>query len=184
VKIELNPLKWFDRHLVPVVTPAVVGSLQQSKPVKAVEDVMGFFSKIASALHTFGAWAEKEWTVIYSSAPTIEQVAAAVLKYAGPALSTVVTAEAGGPAGALVAKALSDAQAGLLAASSLIYDFGAHPSVVGSIKAVQTNLSALLSAGHITNATSVATVTKVVNELDSLSQAIPLANAAAAVAVA
>lgn len=140
---------------------------------------MGFFSKIASAVHTFASWAEKEWTVIYSAAPKIEQVAAAVLKYAGPALATVVAAEAGAPAGALVAKGIADAQSGLLAASSLIYDFGATPSVTGTINAVKNNLGALLAADHITNATSVSTVTKVVNELDTLAQAIPQATGAA-----
>lgn len=145
---------------------------------------MGFFAKIASAVHTFAAWAEKEWTVVYSEAPKIEQIAASVLKYAGPALATVVTAEAGAPAGALVAKGIAEAQSGLLAASALIYDFGATPTVVGTINAVKSNLSTLLAAGHVSNPNSVGTVTKVVTELDNLAQAIPLATAAATATVA
>ena len=140
---------------------------------------MGFFSKIASAVHTFAAWAEKEWTVVYNEAPKIEQVAAGILKYAGPALAEVAAAEAGAPAGALVAKVVADAQAGLLAASGLIYDFGAKPSVVGTINAVKNNLGTLLSAGHVSDPNSVTTVTRVVTELDNLAQAIPLATAAA-----
>ena len=121
-----------------------------------------------STLHTFGAWAEKELAALVGKAPAVEQVIASVLKYAGPALQTVVTAEAGAPAGELVGKAVADAQAGLTAASGLIYDFGASPSFASVVSSVQSNLSALLSAGHVTNSNSVATVTKVVTELGSL----------------
>lgn len=125
-----------------------------------------------SSLHTFGAWCEKELTILVGKAPAVEQVAASVLKYAGPALQTIITAEAGAPAGALVGKVIADAQAGLAAASGLIYDFGATPSAGSVIASVQTNLASLLSAGHITNANSTATVTKVVNELAALATAL------------
>lgn len=121
-----------------------------------------------STLHTFGAWAEKELALLVGKAPAIEQTVASILKYAGPALQTVVTVEAGAPAGAIVGKVIGDAQAGLIAASGLIYDFGANPSVASVIGSVQTNLSALLSAGHVTNPNSVATVTKITTELGSL----------------
>jgi len=131
---------------------------------------------ILTALHTFGAWAERELAALVGHAPQIEQVAAAVLKYAGPALQTVVTVEAGAPAGALVGKVVADAQAGLIAASSLIYDFGATPTAGTVLASIQSNLGALLSAGHVTNANSVATVTKIVTELASLSTAITAAN--------
>lgn len=127
------------------------------------------FSKM---LHTFGAWAEKTLAAIIGKAPAIEQTAAAILKYAGPALQVVVSAEAGSAAGAEVAKVVADAQAGLTAASSLIYDFGAQPTFGSVVASVKTNLAALLSAGHITNSTSVATVTKVVTELDGLATAL------------
>jgi hypothetical protein len=130
-----------------------------------------------STLHTFGAWAEKELAALVGKAPAIEQVAASVLKYAGPALQTVVTAEAGAPAGALVGKSIADAQAGLTAASGLIYDFGATPSIASVVSSVENNLGALLTAGHITNPNSVATVTKVVTELGSLSTALTAAPA-------
>ena len=132
-----------------------------------------------TALHTFGAWAEKELAALVSKAPAIEQVAASVLKYAGPALQTVVTAEAGGAAGAVVGKVVADAQAGLVAASGLIYDFGASPTVASVVSSVESNLSALLSAGHITNSTSVATVTKITTELGSLATALTSATPAA-----
>jgi len=121
-----------------------------------------------TALHTFGAWAEKELALLVGKAPAIEQTAASILKYVGPALQTIVTVEAGAPAGAIVGKVVADAQASLIAASSLIYDFGASPTVASVVGSVQSNLAALLAAGHVTNATSVATVTKVTTELGSL----------------
>ena len=136
---------------------------------------MSIFDNIKAAEHTFAAWAEKEWAAVFKAAPKIESVLAATLKYAGPALQTVITAEAGAPAGAIVGKVIQDAQAGLVAASGLVYDFGATPTVGGVIGSIQSNLGDLLSAGHVTNAGSVATVTKVVNELTALAAAIPQA---------
>jgi len=136
---------------------------------------MSIFVNIANAAHSFAAWVEKEWTVVYKAEPKIEQILAAVLKYAGPALQMVVTAEAGGPAGAEVGKILADAQAGLLAASSLVCDFGASPTITGVLSSVQSSLGALLAAAKVTNPNSVAIVTRVVNELATLIAALPTA---------
>ena len=121
-----------------------------------------------SALHTFGAWAEKELQKLEGVAPTLERIAGTVLTYAGPALQTIVTADAGSAAGTLVGKVVSQAQADLLAASGLIQDFGATPTVGSIIGSVQTNLNSLLAAGHVSNPTSVSTVSKVVTELEQL----------------
>lgn len=155
----------------PVIIPAQVQ--QPSIPAKAEESkTMSIFSKIASAEHTFAAWAEKELAKLYSVAPTIEQMASTVLTYAGPALQTIVTADLGAAAGAVVGKVIQQAQSDLVAASSLIYDFGPSPSVSSILTAVKNNLAALLTAGHVTSATSVATVTKVTNELSTLATAI------------
>lgn len=135
---------------------------------------MSIFSKIIAAEHTFAAWAEKELEKLYSVTPKVEAVAAAVLKYAGPALQLVVTAEAGSAAGSLVGAVISEAQTDLIAASSLIYDFGANPTATSIINAVLKNLAALLTAGHITNAGSVSTVTKVLSSLGALAAALPV----------
>ena len=134
-------------------------------------------SIFSNAEHSFAAWAEKELAKIEAAAPTIERVAGTVLTYAGPALQTVVAAEAGAPAAAVVGKVIQQAQSDLTAASGLIYDFGATPSVASIVSGVQSNLGTLLTAGHVTNANSVATVTKVVNELGTLAAAMaPKAN--------
>jgi hypothetical protein len=133
---------------------------------------MSFFSAMANAEHTFAAWAEKTLEKMYNEAPKIEQIAGTVLTYVGPALQTVVTAYAGTPTGAIVGKVIGQAQSDLTAASGLIYDFGPHPSVSSIISSVQTNLSALLTAGHVTSTKSVDAVNKVNNELNVLVAAI------------
>lgn len=133
---------------------------------------MNIFSKITSAEHTFAAWAEKELAKLWTEAPKIEQVASSILTYAGPALQTIVTVEAGSAAGAIVGKVVAQAQADLTAAAGLVYDFGATPSVASVLTAVKNNLDALLSAGHVTNANSVNTVTKVTGEISALITAI------------
>lgn len=129
---------------------------------------MSIFKGIANVEHTFAGWAEKELSKLFKDAPKIEQVADAILTYVGPALQTVVTIEAGAPAGALVGKVIREAQSDLTAASGAMYDFGATPSVGSIINGVKDNLAALLAAGHVSNPASVANVNQVVNELDVL----------------
>ena len=142
---------------------------------------MSIFSKIASATHTFAAWAEQEWIKLFNAAPEIEHIADTVLKYAVPAISIIVGAEAGAPAGAAVSAIGAEAQKDLIAASGLIYDFGATPTAASVISGVQKDLAGLLSAGHVTNATNVANVNKVVNTLGALVGALtPAAPAAIA----
>lgn len=134
---------------------------------------------VISALHTFAGWFEKEWSALYKEQPKIDKILAATLKYVGPALQLVVTAEAGAPAGVFVGKVIGDAQAGLAAASGLVYDFGPSPTVGGVISSVNANLSGLLAADHITNPTSVANVTKIVSELAALEAALATPSTAA-----
>ena len=133
---------------------------------------MSIFSGIENIEHTFSGWAEKELGKLYGQAPKIEQVAGTVLTYVGPALQTVVSLEAGAPAGAIVGKVIQDAQSDLTAASGLVYDFGANPTIGSIIASVKTNLSALLTAGHVTNPASVAGVNQVIGELGILATAI------------
>lgn len=131
-----------------------------------------FFAGIEAAEHTFVSWAEKELGALHNAQPEIEAVVAAFLKYAGPALQTVVTVEAGGPAGAEVGKILADAQAALTAASGFVYDYGAVPSLASILGSVVNNLSGLLSASKISNPRSVSTVTTVISNLNVLVTAI------------
>lgn len=132
---------------------------------------MSIFSGIENIEHTFASWAEKELNKLYGQVPKIEQVAGTILTYAGPALQTVATLEAGAPAGTVVGKVVQRAQSDLTAASGLVYDFGANPTIGSIIAGVKTNLSALLTAGHVTNPTSIAGVNQVIGELGALATA-------------
>ena len=133
---------------------------------------MDIFSNIVNAEHSFASWAEKELLKVEGSAPSIERIADTVLTYVGPALQTVVTLEAGAPAGALVAKVIGTVQSDLTAASGLIQDFGATPGVTSVLKAVTTNLGALVAAAGIKDPKSVAAVNRVVSEINILAAAI------------
>lgn len=121
-----------------------------------------------SVFGNFKVWLESEWTKVFNEAPKIEQTVDTVLKYAVPAISIIVGAEAGAPAGNLVAAIGAEAQKDLLAVSGLVTDFGATPTASSIVSGVQANLNGLLTAGHITNTTSVSNVTKVVNTLGAL----------------
>ncbi len=129
---------------------------------------------------SFTGWAQKEWTKIFNEAPKIEALADTVLKYAIPAVSIIVGAEAGAPAGAAVSAIGSEVQKDLTAASGLIYDFGATPTAASIVSAAQSNLGTLLTDGHVTNPTSVSNVTKVINTLGELVSALPTAPTPAA----
>lgn len=137
---------------------------------------MSIFTGIANAEHTFAAWCEKEWTALYNEAPKLEQVADTTLKYASGALQIAASVEANNPAIADISKVLTTAQTGITAASGLIADFGATPTVTGILSGVSANLSGLLTAAHVTNAKSVAAVTKVVNETNTLVAALGAAS--------
>ncbi len=117
---------------------------------------------------SFTIWCKMEWTKVFNAAPKVEAIADTVLKYAVPAISIIVGAEAGQPAGALVAQIGAEAQRDLTAVSGLVYDFGATPTAASMVTGVQNNLQGLLTAGHITNTTSVTNVTKVVSTLSDL----------------
>lgn len=133
---------------------------------------MGLLTEIKNAEHSFAAFAEKEWVKLYNETPKLEQIVSTTLKYVGPALQMIVTAEAGAPAGALVGSVIKEAQSDLLAASSLIYDFGATPSVSSVFTGVNTDLSSLLTAGHVTDPKSVSAVNRVISEVEVLAAAI------------
>jgi hypothetical protein len=130
------------------------------------------FDGIVKAEKSTAAWFEAEYVKLHASAPTIVAIADKVLPYASLLLQTVIGAEAGAPAAAVAGKILSKAQADLDVANALIYDTGPTFTAAAAINAVQSNLEDLLSATQISNPTSVATVTKAINELGVLSTAI------------
>ena len=144
---------------------------------------MSIFSNIIATIKadekTTVAWFAKVYSKLYKAEPTVVAVADRVLPWAGMLLQSVVSLEAGAPAGALVGAGISEAQKDLDVAGAVIYDAGPTPEVSTLISSVQTNLTGLLTAGHISNATSVATTNKVIAELGNLVAAIPTPTATA-----
>ena len=126
---------------------------------------MSIFSAIATAEHTFVAWFEKELAAIKKVAPTLEQTADAGFKYATVVLGIIVAQV---PTGSEAEKVINEILSDLKVASAVVYDAGAHPNIGGLVQTIVTNLGALLSAGHISNAGTVSLITKVVNTLSAL----------------
>jgi hypothetical protein len=93
-------------------------------------------------------------------------------------LTLALSAAGDGPAAAIVADAINQAHVDLHAASALVTDFGPTPTAASVFDAVKANLSALLTAGHVTSATSVAAVTKAVSEIGVLGAAVSTAASA------
>lgn len=131
-----------------------------------------FFQKLEGAEHTFAAWAEKELAKIQGAAPTLEAIADTTLTYLGPILQTIVSAEAGTKAGGEVSSVIQQAQQDLTAVRGVIQDAGASPSVTSVLGAVSSNLSGLLTAGHVTSTKSVGLVNKVLGEINTLAGAV------------
>jgi hypothetical protein len=142
---------------------------------KAEEIQMSFFSKIEGAEHSTVAWLEKELAAFEGKAPTIERVIDAGLSYVGPALQLGLAAAGDTPLAAEVGVVVAKAQTDLKVASALVTDFGPTPTAASLFAAVKANLAALLGAGRISNATTVATVTKAVNEVGVIASAVQLA---------
>jgi hypothetical protein len=126
---------------------------------------MSIFSSISNAAHTFVNWFEKEITAVKKAAPSIEKSADAAFKYASAVVGIVATQV---PSGSEAEKILDEILADIKVASAVVFDAGAHANVGGLIQTIVDNLGDLLKAGHITNAGSVATVTKVINTLAAL----------------
>jgi hypothetical protein len=153
----------------------VTRSPEQHEVPKGEESDMSFFSTIANAEHSTIAWLEKELTAFEGKAPTIERVIDAGLTYVGPVLQIGLTAMGDAPEAALVGVVIGKAQVDLKAASALVTDFGPTPTAASMFSAVSSDLGSLLSAAQVKNTTTIATVTKAVNEVGMLGSAVQLA---------
>lgn len=125
---------------------------------------MSIFTDIESWASKFEKDLEKLWT----KAPTLTQVALTTLTFAGPVLETIFTIYAGQAGGAAVTAVITTAEQDLTAAQGLITTIGPTVSVASLIAGVSTDLSSLLTAGHVTDATNVANITLIVKELAAL----------------
>jgi hypothetical protein len=124
-----------------------------------------------SALKGFGGWVAKEWTKVFNAAPTIEAVADTVFKYVVPALQIILAAVAPEDA-AIVAPIITEVQKDVSVVSGLIFDFGANPTAASMVAAIETDLTDLLTAGHIKDTALTAKLQLVINTVGSLATAL------------
>ena len=128
---------------------------------------------------TFVSFLVKEYAEFYKNEPTLIQVIDTTVSYAEDGLAIVLplvgAGTLAGPIDAIVEEAVTD----LNRASALVYDFGPSPTAASIFAAVQTNLSTLETAGHITNPATVAKVKMIINAIGTVAQLIAKAVAAA-----
>ncbi len=166
--------------LIKPVTPSISHELE----VHLIEENnMSIFSAIVKAEHSTVAWLEKELTVFEKKAPAIAKVIDAGLSYINPVLQIALDALGKSEDAAIVGNVVSEAQKDLAVASATVTDFGPTPTAATIFGSVQANLSNLLTAGHVTNSTSVSAVNKVVNEVGVLGAAVSEAAAGITAAV-
>jgi hypothetical protein len=128
---------------------------------------MSFFSKIESFLKkVFGS---AKW----------ENIARATLTVVAPLTETIVGLVAGEPAAAALGALINQIQSDLGVAATVIGQADQTPTLTGALTAVQSNLQAILTAGHITDPTTLQKVTAVVNtvagEIEAVQKTLPAA---------
>lgn len=129
---------------------------------------MSFWSNIANAEHTFVNWFHNAIAAVEKDEPTIEKDAEGAFSYATMGLTIIGQAVEPGSA---AAKIISAAISKITVASATVYDFGANPTVGGTIKTIVSDLGALEGAAGIKNPATVATVAKVISTLAALAEA-------------
>jgi hypothetical protein len=145
---------------------------------------MGFsikavISDIEGSEKTFVSFLVKEYAEFYKNEPTLIQTVDTVVSYTEDGLAIVLPLAGegalAGPIDAIVEEAVTD----LNRASALVYDFGPSPTAASIFAAVQSNLVALETAGHITNPATIAKLKLIINAIGTVAQLIAKAVAAA-----
>jgi uncharacterized protein involved in cysteine biosynthesis len=123
---------------------------------------------MTSFLKKFAAMFEK----LFGSAPQWIHYAQVVVTFLAPLTTAAITMFApevlpiAGPI-------MAEVQADLATVSTLTADGTATPSLAAAIQRIQANLTALMAAGHIKDATLQANITLAVNELAALASMLP-----------
>jgi hypothetical protein len=155
----------------------------QTSSAKEAQD-MGFSIKaviidIEGSEKTFVSFLVKEYAEFYKNEPTLIQTVDTVVSYTEDGLAIVLPLAGegalAGPIDAIVEEAVTD----LNRASALVYDFGPSPTAASIFAAVQSNLVALETAGHITNPATIAKLKLIINAIGTVAQLIAKAVAAA-----
>ena len=124
-----------------------------------------------SELKGFGGWVAKEWQKIFGGTKTLVQIADAVFAYVVPALNIILGMVAPEEA-VIVAPILAEIQKSVTVVSGLIFDFGANPTTVSMVQAIEKDLGDLLAAGHIKDAALIAKIQGIVQTIGTLATAL------------
>jgi hypothetical protein len=122
-------------------------------------------------LKGFGGWVAKSWQKIFNAAPAIEHVADTVFAYVVPAL-TIILGMVAPEEAVVVTPIINEIQKAVAVVSGLIFDFGANPTTVNMVQAIEKDLADLLAAGHIKDAGLVAKIEGVVKTISTLATAL------------
>ena len=169
-------------HLVVAIDPTrPMGTLESAKEAQDMGfSIKAVISDIEGSEKTFVSFLVKEYAEFYKSEPTLIQTIDTTVSYTEDGLAIVLPLVPGagtlvGPIDAIVEEAVTD----LNRASALVYDFGPSPTAASIFAAVQANLAALETAGHITNPATIAKLKLIINAIGTVAQLIAKAVAAA-----
>lgn len=122
-------------------------------------------------LKGFGGWVAKTWNKVFGNTKTLVQIADAVFAYAVPALNIILSLVAPEDL-AIVTPIITEVQKDLTVVSGLIFDFGANPTTVSMVNAIEKDLADLLAAGHIKDTALNAKIQGIVTTIGSLATAL------------
>jgi hypothetical protein len=133
---------------------------------------MSIFSGITGAAKSTAVWIEKELTKVAKVAPTALSVIDDVLSYASLLIEIIVEKLAGMAAEEEAVKVLTEVRSDIKILQAALYDTGASGTISSYLDAIIANLKALAAVGHISNPDTLATLTKVLTELDVIAKKI------------
>lgn len=144
-------------------------------PAPAPTPRESIFQHIMGFEHTFVGWFVKGFQTAQKDAPTVQKVAAVGIPYIKAAVQIASEFE---PAVAKSLPVLDEINTDTTLAASLIHDFGATPTVGGTVQTITDNLSAIEQAGHFKSAQAQDAIAKGLQSAQALSAVISGAVAA------
>jgi len=131
--------------------------------------------KLELAEHSTAAWIQKTLLEVEGKAPEITSVVDTSIKYIGLCLQIGLGAAGNTAAASVVGTVAAQAQRDLTAVSATVADFGATPTAASAFAAIQTNLGTILTDANVKDPTTIASVTKAINEVGTLGAAVSTA---------
>ena len=128
---------------------------------------MSFFASVKSFFHK-----------LFGSLPSWEKSASSTLAFAAPLVEEIVALSAGEPAAAEVQSIVSEVQKDMATVATVVSGAAGEPSATSyqtattALNSIKTNLTGLLTAGHVKNPDTLAKVTGITNTIIGEAEAI------------